>query len=97
MGEGAASVSSMIKVVKGVVLVGQLGFYLVTPPVCLALLASWLQGRFGWGAWVMVTAIVVGLLSSGMGAYNFYRRLTASEAKRKKPPEETPIVFYRHE
>lgn len=89
--------NTYMKVLKNLVLVGQLGFYLVTPPVLLALLAGWLQSRFGLGTWVMVTAIVVGLLSSGMGAYNFYRRLTASEAKQKKPPEETPTVFYRHE
>lgn len=88
---------SYMKILKGIVLVGQLGFYLVTPPVVLALLASWLQSRFGWGTWVMVAAIVVGLLSSGTGAYNFYRRLTASEAKKKKSPEETPTVYYRHE
>lgn len=91
------SVNSMMKVFKGVVLVGQLGFYLVTPPVLLAILAHWLQSRFGWGTWIMVVAIVVGLLSSASGAYNFYRKLTASEAKKKKPPEETPVVFYRHE
>ena len=70
---------------------------LLAAVMVMALLAAWLQSRYGWGTWVMVVAIVVGLLSSGSGAYNFYRKLTVSEEKKKKKPEKRPISFFRHE
>lgn len=85
-----------MKVLRGIVLVGQLGISLITPPVVMALLGSWLQRRFGLGTWVMLAAIVVGLLTSGTSAYHFCRRVMDS-AKKEEDRGEKPVVFYHHE
>lgn len=87
-----------MKILQGVSLLGQLGFTLITPPLLLVLLGHWLQARFLLGSWVMVVCLIVGLLSSGMGAYNFYRRVLASVRRRDEAEqEEKPVVFYKHE
>lgn len=88
---------SYMKVLRGIVLVGQLGFSLITPPVVMALLGSWLQRRFALGTWVMLLAILVGLLTSGASAYSFFRRMTSAARKKEKEQGEKPVVFYRHE
>jgi len=87
-----------VQVLRLVATFGQLGFTLITPPVVMALLGWWLQSRFGLGTWVMLVAIVIGLLTSATSAYKFYLRVTGPEAKKTKAePTEKPVVFYTHE
>ena len=91
---------SFLQVARMVTMFGQLGFTLITPPVVLALLAWWLQSRFGLGTWVILVDIVLGLLTSAASAYRFYLRVIGSEKKRaRKEDAETdkPVVFYSHE
>ena len=79
---------------------GQLGFTLITPPVVMALLAWWLQSRFGFGTWLIVVAIIIGLLTSGVSAYKFYLRVMGPEKKRAKKEDaekDKPVVFYSHD
>ena len=87
-----------LKVVKAVSVMGQLGFTILTPPLVLIMAAWWLQDRFGWGTWVMAVALLIGLITSAVSAYQLYRRVLA-DAKHHKPKEETkkPVVFYHHE
>ena len=85
------------KLLRGIVLVGQLGFTLITPPVVMALLADWLQNRFGLGTWVMLLAILVGLLTAGASAGTFYRRTIASVRKKEEAPAKKPVRFFKHE
>ena len=87
-----------MQVLRLVVTVGQLGFTLITPPVVMALLGWWLQSRFRLGTWVMLVAIVIGLLTSATSAYKFYLRVTGTNQK-KAEAEATkkPVVFYTHE
>lgn len=85
------------RLLRGIVLAGQLGFTLITPPVVMALLADWLQNRFGLGIWVMLLALLVGLLTSGASACNFCRRTIASARKKKEAPAEKPVRFLKHE
>lgn len=49
------------------------GLSLVTPVFLLVWGALWLEERFGLGDWVMVLAIVAGLLSAGCTFYRFVR------------------------
>ncbi|MFQ8765491.1 MAG: hypothetical protein ACLR8U_02415 [Oscillospiraceae bacterium] len=45
-------VQFMQKLCRGIALVGQLGFSLITPPVVLLWLAHWLQTKYRLGVWV---------------------------------------------
>lgn len=77
---------------------GQLGFTLITPPVVMALLAWWLQSRFGLGAWVMFVALVIGLLTSATSAWKFYLQVMGSERKQAKEKEaKKSVVYFTHE
>ncbi len=82
------------KIVRAISLAGQLGFMVITPPLVLIYLAHLLQTRFGWGVWVMLAAIVLGLVCAGCSVVNFCRRLLASEKKRDEPPA---AGFNRHD
>lgn len=86
-----------MKILRGISLVGQLGFTLITPPLLLVLLGSWLQSRFSLGSWIMVVCLLVGLLSSGVGTYNFYKHVLTSVRRHKTEKNEKPTVFYKHE
>lgn len=66
---------SLSKIMRGLVFVGQLGVSIITPPVVLILLARWLMDRFGWGLWVMVTAILVGIITAFTSAWSTLKRL----------------------
>lgn len=77
---------------------GQLGFTLITPPVVMALLAWWLQSRFGLGTWVMLAAIVIGLLTSAASAWKFYLQVMGSEKKRSKEEKtKQSVSYFTHE
>lgn len=66
---------SLTKIMRGLVLVGQLGISIITPPVVLILLARWLMDRFGWGLWVMVAAILVGIITAFASAWSTLKKL----------------------
>ncbi len=76
---------SMYKIVQGITFVGQLGFMIVTPPLVMVYLAYQAQVHFGWGAWVMVLAILIGILSAISSTFTtFYKMLN----KKNSAPEE---------
>lgn len=87
-----------MKVLRLLTMFGQLGFTLITPPVVMALLGWWLQRRFDLGTWIMLVALLIGLLTSANSAYRFYLRVMGSE-KKKAEAEKTdhPVVYYTHE
>lgn len=74
------------KLFRGIALVGQLGFSLITPSVVLLYLAQYLQRKYGLGIWITLLALVVGLLTSISTALQFYRKLTADRASDSSPP-----------
>lgn len=86
-----------LKLFRMVLTFGQLGFTLITPPMVLALLGWWLQDRFDLGPWVVLVAIVVGLVTAGTSAVQFFRRIQS--ARKREEPEEgpRPTVFNTHE
>ena len=80
-------VQFMQKLCRGIALVGQLGFSLITPPVVLLWLAQWLQTKYGLGVWITILALLLGLLTSVSTALQFYRKLTAKKDRHQpKPP-----------
>ena len=60
---------SLQKFMRGLALVGQLGFCIITPPLVLVWLARLLVVKHGWGSWVMVAAIVIGILTGIVSVY----------------------------
>ena len=90
---------SYMKIARLIAMFGQLGFTLITPPVVMALLGWWLQSRLGWGSWIMIIFLLIGLTTSGVSAYQFYLRVMSNVDKkdRETEPMEKPVVYYRHE
>ncbi len=82
---GEMNMRPFMKVMQGILFVGQLGFLLVTPPLVLIFLANLAQEKLGWGPWVMIAAILVGLLSAGCSVYNLFEKMLRKE-KREQPP-----------
>ena len=80
-------VQFMQKLCRGIALVGQLGFSLITPPVVLLWLAHWLQTKYSLGVWVTILALILGLLTSASTALQFYRKLTAKKGKDSDTPK----------
>ena len=66
---------SIYKLMQGITFVGQLGFMIVTPPLVLVFLAYQLQSRFDFGPWVMVLAIIVGIISAVSSAMSTIYKL----------------------
>ena len=59
------------------------GISLITPIFLLLWGAMWLQERFGFGDWIVVVALVCGLISAGVTFYHF----VAGEIKRAEKEE----------
>jgi len=91
--------SSWMKLVRAVTLLGQFGFTFITPPVVMGVLGWWLQSRFGLGTWIMLICLLLGLMTSFATALRFYRRVVMQMKQRADAdePAEKPVVFYRHE
>ena len=60
----------------------------------IILFAVWLRNRFGLGEWVLITAMIVGLISAGCGAYRSIRVFLREEERRdaKKAAEYPPLT-----
>ena len=83
-----------VKVMRYLVWLTQLGLSAAVPLVGFILLGSWLHNSRGWGLWVMIAGIVLGLLGavgSLLNSFKLFERLLRSEEK--KPP----LGFNRHE
>ncbi len=70
------------------------GLSAVTPLVVCILFSVWLRNRFGMGEWVVITAVIVGLISAGCGAYRSIRAFLREEERRdaKKAAENPPLA-----
>lgn len=74
----------LIRVLSRITLITQLGLSLVLPPVLLALGAMWLQKRFGVGDWLLVCAILTGVLSGACSAYQLLRAELSREERQNR-------------
>ena len=84
-----------MKFIALLVWVGQFGFSVIFPTVFFLLVAVWLQGKFGFGMWIVAVCGVLGILTSISAARSCLRSLrkAAEEAGGKK---EHPISFNDH-
>ena len=83
------------RLIRAAALLGQLGFALITPPVLLALGAWKLQEQFGFGTWIMLAAILVGLLTGGSTAYRLIRDAMKDGEEDEK--QEQAVNYYGHD
>ena len=74
---------------------GQFGFSAIFPTVFFLLVAVWLQGKFGFGMWIVAVCGVLGILTSISAARSCLRSLrkAAEEASGEK---EHPVSFNDH-
>ena len=73
----------------------QLGVSLVTPPLLCLFLGHLAQSKWGWGTWVMVAAILIGLAASVCSAASFLRY--CKKCSEKEGKGDKPIAFNNHE
>ena len=81
-------------VAHAIAVVGQLGFTIITPPLVLVWLANRLVSNHGWGTWVLIAAILIGLGCSVSGAWSFLRGLREQQEKKDGPQPGTS--FNKH-
>lgn len=63
---------------------GQIGFSIVVPPILLCLLGFWLRKKFELGSWVIIVALVLGLLSAFTSVYRMCIGFLAKSTKEDK-------------
>ena len=78
---------STFRALEALVWVTQLGLSVAGPPVLFLLLAAWLKTRFGFGDWVTVVGIVLGLLGALGGAISSFRTLHRLARREQEPPQ----------
>ena len=75
---------SLERLARAVSFLGQVGFSLITPPLVLIWLARLAQTKLGWGVWVMLAAILVGLITGLTSAWRLIRGFSVSEKPKKQ-------------
>ncbi len=82
------------KLMKNVVMIGQLGLTFIMPTLIMILLCSWLCSK-GLGVWIYIPGFVLGLGSSFLTAYKFYKSEIDKEEKESKG-KKAKVFFNEH-
>lgn len=66
----------------------QFGLNMMIPPVFYTVLAWWLTRKFGWGNWVVLVGILLGIGTAGVNLWKFavYTQRKAQESERDQKP-----------
>ncbi len=86
-----------MKNAKLLVFITQLGISVAVPPACLILLALWLQNRFGWGKWVMILGVILGLICAIQGLVSSLKAMNQLSKNNQKEKETPPLSFNDHD
>ena len=65
------SKNGMLEIMRGLSYLTQVGLSVAAPIILCLLAARWLQNRFGWGSWVLITALLFGLISGLVSLWKF--------------------------
>ncbi|MDO4519121.1 MAG: AtpZ/AtpI family protein [Eubacteriales bacterium] len=71
------------EIFKNITMLGQFGLSFIMPTLMCILLCWWLNAKVGVGAWVYIPGFILGMGSSFMVAYKFYRAVMQREKKEK--------------
>ncbi|MBE6988849.1 MAG: AtpZ/AtpI family protein [Clostridia bacterium] len=74
----------------------QLGISVAAPLAGFVLIAIWLQNRFGLGRWVVIAAVILGIISAIDGLKSSLKTLEKLSRKDKEE-EKTALSFNDHE
>lgn len=86
---------SYVKVVSYMVWLTQLGLTVVGPLVGFIWLAVWLHNAKGWGGWVVLVGILLGLMGAIGGMYTGFKTLHRLSSLDEKP--QSAPGYNRHE
>ena len=73
----------------------QLGISVAVPPAVFIWLGVWLRNRFSLGAWVVITAILLGLVFALEGLVSSLKAMEQMSRDKKEP--EPPVSFNNHD
>lgn len=82
-----------MKQLRLLIWITQLGLSIAVPLAGFVLLAVWLRNRFGWGDWVLIPGILLGLAS----AADSFRIAMGAMKDTKEKQEKPPIAFNEHD
>jgi len=83
------------KLMQKVVMIGQLGLSFIMPTLIMVLLCGWLCESKGWPLWIYIPGFILGLGSSFLTAYKFYKAIVDKEDKDSKG-KKTKVYFNNH-
>lgn len=84
-----------MKDLRLLVFITQLGLSVAVPLTVFILLAIWLQERFGWGGWVIVVGVVLGVVCAVDGLCSTLKAM--SRMSKDKKEKESPVAFNDHD
>ena len=74
----------------------QLGLSVALPIGGLTALGVWLRNGLGWGTWVLIVCVELGLMLAGVGLRDSLRAMARMD-KRNETKERPPVSFNQHE
>ncbi len=74
----------------------QLGISVAAPLVLLILLAIWLRDHWGWGDWIVVVGVILGVICAVDGL-RVSLKILSKMAKDKKEDTPPPLSYNDHE
>lgn len=84
-----------MKDLRLLVFITQLGLSVAVPLTVFILLAIWLQERFGWGGWVIVVGVALGVVCAVDGLRSTLKAM--SRMSKDKKEKESPVAFNDHD
>lgn len=82
-----------MKWAKMLIWLTQLGLSVALPPLVFLLLALWLKNQFSWGNWVIIAAIILGIVMAIDGLRTGIKAMLSMLEKEKEP---SPPGFNQH-
>lgn len=73
----------------------QLGISVAVPPVVFILLGVWLRNRFALGNWVIIVAVIVGIVCAADGLRTSLKAM--ERMSKEKNQEKPPVSFNDHD
>lgn len=83
---GSGCMKNLQKIIRSVSMVGQIGISVVTPPLVFIYLARLACEKLGWGVWVVLVGILLGMVTAFCSVRSLLRRYFHFDRKDPPPP-----------
>lgn len=84
------------EVLRHLTLVGQLGLSLAMPLLLCLFACYFLTSRLSWPVWIYIPGFILGIGSSFMTAYKFYRSVILKDRTAKKKKRDGTVSYNEH-